>query len=461
MARDSEKRYNSKNSVVASDSTTNDLRHTTSLPPPIRDEPFSHGFFDRDEGTVKARREWLKMSFASVLVLWFIIWAFLSIYWAALGRSSTNIHNLTGYVVDFDGGEIGRAVTQAFTSIHSPEQMSWLAIDPGQFPNGPSDVEAALLDDRCWAAVTINPGATNNLTAAINEHNGSYNTSVALTAYITTARSENIYRGPISTGLTSVLTSVAKTYSLNMAKQLASRTDLSTLLTAAPLLVTQPLGFVLNDLRPFDVPVASAVDYVGLIYLLILSFFMTNQLLAAYTQSGFGRRLKLRSLILIRLLWPTILYLLVSLMYSLLSLAFGVPFGRKYGQAGFVIYWMMSWVGMMALGLALESMITILTVKFIALFLILWIIANVSVAFYPIEVLPAVFRFGYAMPFYNVSKTVRTIVFDTKNQVGLNFGIQLSWVVVSCITLPFFQWFVRRQEVEAWRKSQIQQQEKA
>jgi hypothetical protein len=42
--------------------------------------------------------------------------------------------------------------------------------------------------------------------------------------------------------------------------------------------------------------------------------------------------------------------------------------------------------------------------------------ANVSVAFYPIEVLPAVFRYGFAMPFYNVSSTVRTIIFGTKNE---------------------------------------------
>ncbi|KAG9316720.1 hypothetical protein JVU11DRAFT_2780 [Chiua virens] len=43
-------------------------------------------------------------------------------------------------------------------------------------------------------------------------------------------------------------------------------------------------------------------------------------------------------------------------------------------------------------------------------------IVNVSVSYYPIEVLPIIFRYGYAMPFYNVSNTVRTVVFNTKNQ---------------------------------------------
>lgn len=221
------------------------------------------------------------------------------------------------------------------------------------------------------------------------------------------------------------------------------------------------MGFTINDIRPFNVPVASAVDYVGLIYLVILAFVLTNQLLAARVESGLDKRLRLRPLILLRLLWPVTLYFFVSLMYSLLSLAFGVPFGRKFGHAGFIIYWMMSWCSMSALGLALESMITILTIKFIPIFLILWIISNVSVAFYPIEVLPAVFRYGFAMPFYNVSSTVRTLLFDTKNQIGLNFGVQFSWILISCITLPIFQWVVRRRQIKAWEASQRAAREKA
>lgn len=135
-------------------------------------------------------------------------------------------------------------------------------------------------------------------------------------------------------------------------------------------------------------------------------------------------------------------------------------------------------------------MFTLLTVKFVPLFLVLWIIgrslflsnspatqlrlcvANVSVSYYPIEMLPVIFQYGYAMPFYNVAETVRTVVFNTKNQstldaqrkrtvlmpsmlpVGLNFGVQFAWIAVSCITLPIFQWLIRRREVQAWRQSQ-------
>ena len=41
---------------------------------------------------------------------------------------------------------------------------------------------------------------------------------------------------------------------------------------------------------------------------------------------------------------------------------------------------------------------------------------NVSVTSYPIELLPGVFRYGYIMPFYNLSRTVLTVSFGTKNE---------------------------------------------
>ncbi len=47
--------------------------------------------------------------------------------------------------------------------------------------------------------------------------------------------------------------------------------NLTTLLVNAPGLVSQPISYTLVNTRPFDVPVASAVEFVGLIYLLILS----------------------------------------------------------------------------------------------------------------------------------------------------------------------------------------------
>ena len=47
--------------------------------------------------------------------------------------------------------------------------------------------------------------------------------------------------------------------------------NLTTLLLNAPELVSQPISYTIDNMRPFDVPVASAVEFVGLIYMLILA----------------------------------------------------------------------------------------------------------------------------------------------------------------------------------------------
>lgn len=47
---------------------------------------------------------------------------------------------------------------------------------------------------------------------------------------------------------------------------------------------------------------------------------------------------------------------------------------------------------------------------------------NVSVSHYPIEMLPIIFRYGYAKPFYNVSNTARAIIFNAKNHHPAEFA---------------------------------------
>ncbi|KAJ7362573.1 hypothetical protein DFH08DRAFT_799598 [Mycena albidolilacea] len=81
--------------------------------------------------------------------------------------------------------------------------------------------------------------------------------------------------------------------------------------------------------------------------------------------------------------------------------------------------------GMLSCGLALDAMITLITLPFLPIFLFLWIFSNVAVRNFSIPVLPSMFRYGYVFPAYNISRAVRTLVFRTKNDLALNFGILL------------------------------------
>ena len=76
------------------------------------------------------------------------------------------------------------------------------------------------------------------------------------------------------------------------------------------------------------------------------------------------------------------------------------------------------------------------------------------------------------MPFYNISRVVRTvspilstdrylaeartrlqIIFNTKNEIAKNLGILLAWVALSIITISIATWATRRKSVNAHRQA--------
>ncbi|KAI0046802.1 hypothetical protein FA95DRAFT_1667828 [Auriscalpium vulgare] len=427
-------------------------------PAPVPPVPwFTEGFyFTRNPSVLKSRAIYFKILGLFCLLLTVSIFTIIAIYWAALWHSPDKVHNLRGWILDFDGGELGAYVSQSVLATNGPKtSMTWVQVPISHFPNGQPDVIEAIAEHRAWTIIAINPGATSALNAAVTSANFSYNGSLAITAYTAEARSENAYRSYIRPKVTGILTNTTQQFNIHFVNELVNTgTNLTALAAAAPRLFTQPTNYIIDNVRPFDIPTASAVDFVGLIYLLILAFVFTMANWAGLVSvTQFNDRLTFRSLMLTRIFKPIIGYFFITLFYGLLSVAFQVPFDRKFGHSGFLVYWMLSWFAMAGLGLALESMITILTPTFVPFFLLLWLIANVSVCYWPPQLLPGIFHYAYAMPFYNVQQGVRTILFNTKNQLGLNFGVQLAWISVSLVTLTTFQWYARQKSVRAYEQA--------
>jgi hypothetical protein len=76
-------------------------------------------------------------------------------------------------------------------------------------------------------------------------------------------------------------------------------------------------------------------------------------------------------------------------------------------------------------------------------------LVNISVTVLPKELQVWFYRYGIAFPVHNMSQAIRTIIFNTKNHLGRNFGVLLAWVVLSLITLPALQYLMRRREIAA------------
>ncbi|KIY69434.1 hypothetical protein CYLTODRAFT_372746 [Cylindrobasidium torrendii FP15055 ss-10] len=420
---------------------------TAAHPPAHLVAPFSCNF--NDPRIAPQRKAFLKAMIFGGIFLTIVIFAVFSIYWGALYLVPCG--KLKGWVVDLDGGRIGNSTLAALQEANANPAgtVDWQIQPASRFVGGAAEIADRIVNQNAWVAIVINEGASDRLSNAVANVDASYNSTDAITVFVNEARQENAFRSLIRPYLWKVLPTLAERFSEELSSELATQNPGSVvnILRNAPQIITLPVGYTIDNLRPFDYPVATAVTFVGLIYLLVLSFVIVQICAGARFISGLETKLSTVSLIKTRIVTSFIIYFFISIFYSSLTAAFQVKFGRKYDSAGFVIFWMLHFLAMSALGLALESMITLLTPRFIPFFVILWLLSNVSVAFMPIDVLPSFYHYGYAFPFWHVSSAIRSILFRTKNTLGLNFGVLIAWVCVSLISLPLFQWFMRRRMI--------------
>ncbi|TIA94537.1 hypothetical protein E3P92_04192, partial [Wallemia ichthyophaga] len=117
----------------------------------------------------------------------------------------------------------------------------------------------------------------------------------------------------------------------------------------------------------------------------------------------------------------------------MLNLPWDVHFDAHFSNTakGFFCTYALFLVGMSALGLATEVIITVVGPKFMPYALVALIIANVSVAAVPPDLQVWFFKYYPAMVYYHLNRGVRCIIFNIKNELGLNFGVCLAWVVFS------------------------------
>lgn len=316
--------------------------HTLTIDPAVEKpqapaEPLYSSQFT-DASIARERAAFFKILIGGCFAVVVALLALFSIYWGALWKVPA--HQLDGWLVNFDDGPVGQAVTQGVLASSPTSKINW------QLQTGleASAIGTLIREQKSWAAIvgmlfiaktrsnlvlisiiTVNAHASANLDNA----NAAYDPTTAVTVYGVEARSENAFRTFIRPVAQATLLGIFDAFAEQRVANMSAATFAS-LASTAPHAISKPLSFTLVNLAPFDIPVASAITFVGLIYLLILSFFVVNIGLAAREASGIEKKLTTASLIRVRLTSVFVAYFFISLFYSLLSLAFQVDFSRKY-----------------------------------------------------------------------------------------------------------------------------------
>jgi hypothetical protein len=355
----------------------------------------------------------------------------LSLYWAALFRVPNNLSSLIVWVVDFDGQVdpytdvtpiIGPQIVSAGLAMNGPiGALGWINMSPADFDNDPMEVRRRIYNQKAWAAIIVNPNATALLQDAVQNGNTSYDPMGALQTVYVQARDENTvgnYVTPMLMKFQSMVTSqFGQMWAGQVLANASSDPNVLANIQAAPQAVSPAIGFSEYNLRPFYPPIATPAISIGLIYLIIISFFSFAFYLPIHMKfimSPGHRPLHFYQLIIWRWIATIVAYFFLSLFYSLISLAFQIPLdtGAKpetmvanpataYGKGSFPVYWMVNYVGMIALGLACENVAMIVGQPWTAFWLIFWVITNVSTSFYSIDLAPHFYYWGYAWPLHN------------------------------------------------------------
>ncbi|KAJ5101377.1 hypothetical protein NUU61_003599 [Penicillium alfredii] len=373
------------------------------------------------------------------------------------------------WVVDFDGQLdpyrtnnpiVGSVVTNVTRQIlDSPGlHLGYEIKSPADFNHDPWDVRQGIYDEHAYAAVIVNANATSLLRAAVSHGNSSYDPTGAIESVIISARDETTYYNYVLPGLTVLQGMVLAEFGPQWARELLVSPS-ANLSQVPPQAINPAIGFTNIDLRPFGPAVTTPAVTIGLIYLIIIAFFNFPFLMpihAQFMKPEGHPPLKLWHWLLWRVLSSIVAYFFLSLFYSFVSLAFQIPFSNPpapetlsannpnaYGRGSFVVFWMLNWVGMAALGFPCENMAMILGFPWSSLFLIFWVITNVATGFYALDLAPGFFAWGYAWPLHRIVEALRTIFFDTHSRIGLDFAVLFIWIAVSLLFFPFATFIMR------------------
>lgn len=403
------------------------------------------GFFDKSLSTVRLQvfGLWARTSQSydnsilsssnlltkTALILSAFILTVLSLYWAVLFNVEQNTSSLTVFVVDFDGkidpftattpfvGPLITTTTEMMLSAPEPH-LGYQTIQPSVFDNDPMAVRQAVYDWKAYAAVIIMPNATALLKQAVDQANVTYDPLGACQIVYVQARDETTFSNYITPQLNALQTLATSNFGQMWTGMVLQNTSIPREdLQRVPQALSPAIGFSEFNLRPFTPAVATPAVTIGLIYLIILSFFSFSFYLPIHMKfiSSEGHPpMKFPSYIVWRWTATLAAYFFMSLCYSLISLAFQIPFANPsapdtevasnpepYGKGTFVVYWMINYVGMIALGLACENVAMVIGQPWTAMWLIFWVITNVSTSFYNLDLAPKFYYWGYAWPLHN------------------------------------------------------------
>ncbi|KAJ5660910.1 uncharacterized protein N7484_000282 [Penicillium longicatenatum] len=360
----------------------------------------------------------------STVLLQILFLANMCYLYATQFQDSTRVHNLKMLFVDYDGGVVGQAVTDAYQAMKGNEFPTLYTKPTGQYST-PDDVRGAVCSGDYWGAIYTTKNASSSLDATFTNGTASLNT--ALTYVWNGARYPAFSQSEIYSNLLVLVQASRSTYYASSASKVLDSANLSNPIIRETFL--DPIQASEINIKETTQGTIVLYNTVSIVMPIIQQFFFMMALNGISSQFHICTKLGYAANGLVRMV-TSLVYTFIS---SLCMAGYIWGFKESWDVNGnqFALTWMVVWLFMHINFMVVDILTAFIPMQFLPFCIITWVILNVGSSISPFELNPGFFRWGYALPAHEVYQLLVQIWSDgCQDQSYRALPIMFSWWIV-------------------------------
>jgi len=354
----------------------------------------------------------------------------------SLFQQDAHTHNLQIAFVDYDGGAIGAAVRQAYSSMQG-DTFPTLVERPASEYTAPATLQSAVCNIDYWAAIYVLPGASERLHDALVDNATIYNRHNALAFIWNEARYSTVVGPAIASNIAALSAAARIAYSTaNGTGQLQSLLSHAPPTPDALSILSNPWELSATNIQPTKQGSRAIYNTIAIILVIIQDFFFLSMLNALHQNFKVYTTHKAHParIIAVRTLFSLTYCMIGSFCVTGSIWAFRSGWDVDGNQ--FALTWVTLWLFGHINFQTLDVFTVWLPHPYVLMGLISWIIFNVTSTILPFELSPAFYRVGYMFPAHETYQVLIDIWSRGCNpQLRHALPVLLVWeVVVSVIS---------------------------
>jgi hypothetical protein len=355
-------------------------------------------------------------------------------------RSLTRSHNFKVLYVDYDGGVIGKSVSDAYQDLRGDSFPTLHEVALSEYPQ-PSDIRDAVCRGNYWGAIYAKSDGSVNLTSAL-ESGASTPTSLA---YVWNgARYPVFSQSVVYSNLLKLIQTTRSTYYDNNGSSVAITANFS--IPATLKAFTDPIQAEQINIKETEEGTRVFYNTISMAMPIVQQFFYMLAL------NGIGSVFDAFT----KLSWKTnaLLRLTVSILYTfvgaLCMTGYIWAYRETWHQTGshFALTWMILWLLMHINILFFDITTAFVEIQWMPYIVLTWVILNVASTITPFEMSPAFFRWEYALPSHEAYQVLLQIWSGgCNNRLYQALPIMFTWWIIGVPASVFAMYYRCRKAV--------------